>query len=138
METDTKDEPQPTGSIRDSLGRFKPGFSGHPGGRGPQKLSLVKLIKKKLEEIPEGEDTKTYAEMIIENLLEQAYKDKDFKAIVELIDRVDGKATQSVQLAAEITNNQIDLSKLTDDELAVLNKLSLANPDTTGDPEAEA
>lgn len=67
-------EPTENGTkpIKDEKGRFVQGNPGGPG-RPPGSLSLVGLLKKKLEEIPDGEQ-KTWAELFIEKTLNDSYK----------------------------------------------------------------
>lgn len=58
---------------RDEHGRLLPGNTANPHGRPPGTLSLVSLLKKHLEEIPDGEK-RSRAEIFIQKTLTQAMK----------------------------------------------------------------
>lgn len=58
---------------RDELGRLLPGNTANPNGRPPGTLSLVSLLKKHLEEVPDG-DKRTRAELFIRQTLSKAMK----------------------------------------------------------------
>lgn len=100
------DEPDKTGENRSEVernenGQFTPGNSGNPNGRPKGSISLVKILKDKLEQCPEGEDKETYAQKLVDRLVEIALNkfDKDsIRALLDIIDRVDGKPMQSVAL----------------------------------------
>ena len=66
--------------IRNQKGQFMQGCSGNPQGVGAGRpkgaLSLIGLLKEKLEEIPQGEQ-KNYAELIIEKMIKKAMAGED-------------------------------------------------------------
>lgn len=85
--------------------QFKPGVVSNPNGRPKGSLSLVAILKEKLEEIPEGMDKKTYAQLLVQKALSVALKEGDVGMIKDMFDRVDGKAQASV----DVTTNGKDL-----------------------------
>lgn len=74
---------------------FVKGKSGNPLGRGKGNLSMSTKIKIALNQIVVGEKT-TLGDEIITSLTRQA-KMGDLKAIEMVLDRVDGKPTQTNQ-----------------------------------------
>lgn len=84
-----------TGEIRNEKGQFISGVSGNPNGRPKGSYSIVELIKKKLEEIPEGKD-KTYGEYFVEQIMKKTVVEGDVQMMRDVINRVDGMPTQSI------------------------------------------
>jgi len=78
---------------RDDRGRFKPGHSGNPAGKQPGTISLVAILRRKLEELY-AETDKTVAERLIDEYIQDAMERKDGVAIRDMIDRTDGKPRQ--------------------------------------------
>lgn len=94
---------------RDSMGRLLPGHTANPNGRPKGTFSLVGMLKAKLQEVPEGDDKRSYAQRLIDNMVDAAVKDGgDLKAIVDIVDRVDGKPVQQVITAETDVNNILD------------------------------
>ncbi len=93
------DEPANQGenTARDSKGRYLPGVSGNPAGRGSAP-SLVAALRAELGEREDGGRPAMRA--IAARLVEMALAG-DIRAIREVLDRVDGKAVQSLSLSAE-------------------------------------
>jgi len=89
----------------------------NPNGRPKGTFSVVEMIRRKLQETPEGKN-KTYAELFVLRLMKKAIEEGDTATMRDIIDRVDGKAMQSIQLDANLdVRTQIDettkkLSKL--------------------------
>jgi len=83
--------------------KFKPGQSGNPNGRpkGTGHISLLTILKKKLEEIPEGE-TLTYGELMIEKYVKETYASTDAISLRDMLDRTDGKPTQPIEHSGEL------------------------------------
>lgn len=75
--------------------QWKKGQSGHPQGRPPKNLSLVSLIKERLENYPE--DAKSIALAVI-----SLAKGKDMRAIEELLNRIDGKVREVHKFEGEM------------------------------------
>ena len=53
---------------RTKQGKFKKGMSGNPNGRpvgSGSGLSITALVKAELEKCPEGENKKTYADLVV-------------------------------------------------------------------------
>lgn len=91
--------PENTGELRDEKGKFKPGVSGNPAGKPKGAISIVAKIKKKFQENPE------YFDQWVNKLLED---DANRKAIME---QIDGKPRQSMEMELTFPQNLIDLMK---------------------------
>jgi len=76
---------------------FVPGRSGNPAGRPKGSFSLVEMIKKKLQEIPEGKD-RTYAEYFVEQIMKKSVIEGDTSMMKDMINRVDGMPRQNIGL----------------------------------------
>jgi hypothetical protein len=85
--------PENTGGSRDGLGRFKPGCSGNPDGKPPGSISVIAQVKKKLLEMPIGEQ-KTYLDMLIDQIFKSAIIDGDPQMIKEIWHYIDGLPKQ--------------------------------------------
>lgn len=82
--------------MRDENGRFA---KGHPGGPGrkPKEHSITDQLRGVSEEIDE-ETGKTKAQLLAEKLWALALEDEDKQAMVQIIDRLDGKPRESIEL----------------------------------------
>lgn len=85
--------------IKDEKGLF---VEGNPGGPGRPKgsYSIVEMIKRKLQEHPEGKD-KTYGEYFVEKIMKKIAVDEDVSMMKDIINRVDGMPKEHIQ--ADIT-----------------------------------
>lgn len=81
-----------------NLKPFQPGQSGNPGGR-PKKKPITEALLELLN-AEQGASKKTGAQLLAQVLYTQGLKGK-VPAIVEVLDRIEGKATTVVQLAGE-------------------------------------
>jgi hypothetical protein len=79
---------------RDETGRFVPGHPGGPG-RPPGGISLLTILKHKLEEV-DPIDQKRVADKLIDRYISDALENGDAQSIRDMIDRTDGKPTQTV------------------------------------------
>ena len=84
--------------MRDEQGRWEPGTSGNPSGR--RALSIVDIIKKQLQEVPEGEQ-ENLATLMVRKYLQKAYRECDGVALRDIIDRIDGKPHQTITMNNE-------------------------------------
>jgi hypothetical protein len=78
---------------------WQKGQSGNPGGR-PSKLPISDALRLLLGEqgIPKAiHPEMTNAERMAMRLIRKAMKETDFKALVEIMDRVEGKARQRIE-----------------------------------------
>lgn len=80
--------------------RFKPGESGNPNGRPKGAISLVGILRAKLEECPKEMDKRTYAQLLVQRALDIALEEGDVGMIRDLFDRVDGKPQGSVDVTS--------------------------------------
>jgi hypothetical protein len=76
--------------------QFQPGKSGNPGGR-PKIRVLAEMLAAVGNQV-EKKSGKTYFQLAAEALLSKAFNG-DVQAFRELADRIDGRTTQSVELA---------------------------------------
>ena len=69
--------------------RWKKGESGNPAGRPAGSVSITAEIKRKLQEIPDGQQ-KSYLELLINRILKQAVVDGNEQMIKQIWSYVDG------------------------------------------------
>ena len=75
---------------------FKPGQSGNPGGSTKRRLltdALVSRLMWHADQKPHKDELRTTAQVIVEHLIQNALRG-DMRAITEIYERVEGKATQ--------------------------------------------
>ena len=72
------------------------GVSGNPGGR-PRKQPITEELQRLLGEVAPNSQGQTWATLIAEALLQQASRG-DVRAISELVNRVEGKPVQGIDL----------------------------------------
>ena len=91
---------------------WQKGISGNPAGKPPGSVSIVAAIKAKLQEI-DPKKKKTYLKLFTEQLFEKALTEGDSSIMRDIIDRVDGKALQSIDanLHGNVTFVVPDLKK---------------------------
>ena len=83
---------------RDEKGRFG---KGNPGcGRPKGSFSITEMIKKKLQEVPEGHE-KTYAQQLIEAILNKAIAEQDTRVIKQIWNYMDGMPNQKITFDTE-------------------------------------
>lgn len=73
---------------------------GRPKGSG---ISITTEIKKKLEEVPEGQKA-TYLELLINRIFKQAIQDGDQQMIKNIWNYVDGLPKQNIGLSGDPEN----------------------------------
>ena len=83
--------------LRDEFGRLLPGHTANPNGRPPGSVSLLGILKAKLEECPENFDKKTYAQLIIERMLSNAIKEGNDQMIKLIWAYIEGMPKQSLE-----------------------------------------
>lgn len=86
---DKDNPPDISGDNRDNMGRFKAGESGNLAGRPIGCVSITAEIKKKLQEVPEGQQ-KSYLELLINRILKQAVVDGNEQMIKQIWNYIDG------------------------------------------------
>ena len=92
-------EPEITGESRNPDGTFKEGVSGNPAGKPKGSLSITAEIKKKLEEVPEGQK-KTYLQLLISRIMKDAIQDGDGQMISKIWAYVDGMPKESKDITS--------------------------------------
>jgi len=80
---------------RDKRGRLLPGNTANPNGRPEGSISLVYILKKLLEEVPEGEE-ETNAIILMKEAIKKA-KGRDATMLRDIINRIDGMPHQRLE-----------------------------------------
>ena len=93
-----KDPSIDNGDKRNPDGTFAEGNKGGPG-RPIGSVSITNLIREKLKQIPHGQ-RKAFAELIAEKIIDKAYNDGNESMLKEILDRIDGKAKQPIEIDA--------------------------------------
>jgi len=88
--------PDKTGENRDNMGRFRPGMSGNPTGRPAGVISITAEIKKKLLEVPDGQQ-KSYLELLVHRIIKQAVVDGNEQMIKQIWFSIDGTPRQQAE-----------------------------------------
>lgn len=76
--------------------RWGKGQSGNPAGRPPGSVSITAEIKKKLQEVPEGQQ-KSYLDLLINRIVKQAVVDGNEQMIKQIWSYVDGTPRQQAE-----------------------------------------
>ena len=98
---ESTDKTVENGQSRDDKGRFT---DGNPGGPGrPAGISISKLIREKLNQVPLGQ-RKLYGELLVEKILDKALVEGDNHMIKEIWHYIDGKPKESVVLDVDAGN----------------------------------
>lgn len=80
---------------RDEQGRFVPGQTGNPNGRPKGSISMVDKLRQYLQDHPEE------ADKLISSLIQQGTTGNTV-AIKEILDRIDGKVTDTHRIEGDI------------------------------------
>ena len=100
---------------RDQKGRLLPGFTANPNGRPPGSVSITAEIKKRLKEIPEGQQ-KSYLEILVGKILKKAIQEEDFQTMKEIWNHTDGLPKIGIESSSKseitVTQNVNLLEKL--------------------------
>ena len=83
---------------------FEKGQSGNPAGRPPGSISITTEIKKKLQEIPDGQK-KTYLELLINRILKLGVVDGNEQMIKAIWNYIDGLPNQKLNLEGNLIIN---------------------------------
>ena len=85
---------------------FKKGEVSNPKGRPPKNICITTLVKEMLLELAPGTENnpKTYAELIARAILQESVKG-NIQALRELLDRIEGKVTQPIDMERDIILN---------------------------------
>lgn len=91
--------------------RWKKGESGNPAGRPAGSVSITAEIKRKLQEVPDGQQ-KSYLELLINRILKQAVVDGNeqmIKQIWSYIDGPPGPAEKSIMQINLLNKNSMEV-----------------------------
>ena len=103
----------------DNLKPFQPGQSGNPAGKPKGTLSLTALLRKKLNEVPPGEERKTRGDLLVEATIRDA-ENGDGQSRKLCWEYIDGKAVSRIAgadggpLQVEVTDARERLASLLD------------------------
>jgi hypothetical protein len=100
---------------------FEKGKSGNPKGRPKAGESLTKLMANYLDKEEDGTGLLRKT-LLIKKIYEMAMSGNTTCQNM-LLDRIEGKPHQAIALSADIRQKEIDMSKLSDEELSALDKL---------------
>lgn len=89
---------------RDEKGRLLPGNTANPAGGKKGSFSLLPLLKKQLQECPEGKDKKSYAILIIEKMISNAVEKGDVNMLKLIWNYIEGMPKQSFEVGGDKEN----------------------------------
>jgi len=87
--------------------RWKKGESGNPAGRPAGSVSITAEIKRKLQEVPDGQQ-KSYLELLINRILKQAVVDGNEQMIKQIWSYIDGTPKPASDNPGAITINLLN------------------------------
>jgi len=80
--------------------QFKKGEINNPNGRPKDSFSILTILKRKLQECPKGEDKRTYAERIVQKLLDDAERKGDTQMRKIIFNYIEGMPAQKMDLTS--------------------------------------
>ena len=104
----TRIKSEAIGDNRQKDGRFGPGNCANPDGRPVGSFSLVEILKAELQKCPEGQDKRTYADLIVKRMLKDAIEKGDQQQIKLIWNYIEGMPKQ----AMDITTNGKSLNEI--------------------------
>ena len=112
--TNINKSPDDTGKKQEKRGdietRFKKGQSGNPKGRPPGSVSITTEIKKRLQEMPNGQK-KTYLELLISRILKLGVVDGNEQMIKIIWNYVDGMPNQLLEADINVVTSEANKAK---------------------------
>jgi uncharacterized protein YpuA (DUF1002 family) len=112
--TNINKSPDDTGKKQEKRGdietRFKKGQSGNPKGRPPGSVSITTEIKKRLQEMPDGQK-KTYLELLISRILKLGVVDGNEQMIKIIWNYVDGMPNQLLEADINVVTSEANKAK---------------------------
>ena len=112
--TNINKSPDDTGKKQEKRGdietRFKKGQSGNPKGRPPGSVSITTEIKKRLQEMPDGQK-KTYLELLISRILKLGVVDGNEQMIKIIWNYVDGMPNQLLEADINVVTAEANKAK---------------------------
>lgn len=125
----TQPEPEIQGLTgRNEKGQFLPGTTGNPNGRPV--VSVISIIKKKLVGIS-PDNQRSYAEMLADNILQDALEGKNYWD-KELLHQIDGMPRQKIGLEGGEEGSAIALKIVNYDDRGDVQTPSLSDKSTEG------
>ena len=92
------DLPKVIGIKRDEEGKIVDGSAPlNPNGRPKGTFSLVGMLKAEMQKCPEGEDKRTYADLLIKRILKAAIEEGNDQQIKNILQYVEGMPKQTIQ-----------------------------------------
>ena len=112
--TNINKSPDDTGKKQEKRGdietRFKKGQSGNPKGRPAGSISITTEIKKRLQEMPDGQK-KTYLELLINRILKLGVVDGNEQMIKVIWNYVDGMPNQLLEADINVVTAEANKAK---------------------------
>lgn len=81
---------------RDKRGRLLPGNTANPNGKPEGAYSLLAILKRELQKCPEGQDKKSYGELIVRRMLKEAIEKGDVQQIKLIWAYIEGQPIQKI------------------------------------------
>lgn len=100
-----------------NLKPFKPGQSGNPAGKKPGTVSIKTELRELVSIILKGEfnnlngevENMTVARKVALTLLEKALADGDLNAVVKIMEHLDGKPAQAVNIGGQAEGTPVQM-----------------------------
>jgi hypothetical protein len=82
--------------------QIKEGEVRNPDGRPKGSFSLLRLLREELEKCPDGQDKKTYADLIVKRMLKESIEKGDIQHIKTIWSYIEGQPKETHDVGGEI------------------------------------